>query len=114
MINLSWVFSLKFILRLSIIIFGGFGSLTAGTDWYQSEPPVVFAVGGNLVERFGTCPPTIITAYSLLLHVDTNFDEVSWSDVVDVMHPAQYIAGGLLVVVGSFFRAEVIPLVGVG
>ena len=27
---------------------------------------------------------------------------------------AQYIAGGLLVVVGSFFRAEVIPLVGVG
>ena len=30
------------------------------------------------------------------------------------MHPAQYIAGGLFVVVGSFFRAEVIPLVRVG
>ena len=75
---------------------------------------MVITISRDLVERFRACTPTVISAYSLLLHVHTNLYEISRNDVINMMHSPQYITGGILIMIGNFFRTKVIPLVRVG
>ena len=75
---------------------------------------MVITISRDLVERFRACTPTVISAYTLLLHVHTNLYEISRNDVINMMHSPQYVTGGILIMIGYFFRAKVIPLVRVG
>ena len=54
--------------------------------------------------------PAVVTAYTHLLHVDTYFHEIAWSDVVDVGLAWLDVLGGSYIVL-QFFRIAVVPLI---
>ena len=60
--------------------------------------------------RFGHGSPTVVSAHSLLLHVDAYLHEVAGRDVVDMRLPGSDVAGGRFVVL-LVRRGQVAPLV---
>lgn len=67
----------------------------------------------NIVTRFRTCTPTVVTGYALLLHVHTYFYEVPWCDIIDMCLSRQLIFG-FAFVVNQFAGITVQPLIGAG
>ena len=71
---------------------------------------MIFLIGGQGMFRQRAVSPAVITGYTLLLHINTYFNEITWSDIVDVGHAAYYIFSLCLVVVGNLFGGEISPL----
>ena len=77
---------------------------------HQCESPMIFLIGGQGMFRQRAVSPAVITGYTLLFHINTYFNEITWSDIVDVGHAAYYIFSLCLVVVGNLFGGEISPL----
>ena len=81
---------------------------------YDGEAPLIFLVGRQQVLRVWDGSPAVVTAvvttYPHLLHVNTYFHEIAWSNVVNMGLARLDILGGSHIVL-QFFRVAVIPLI---
>ena len=78
--------------------------------WYYCESPFIFPIGRNKILRFGLGAPAVISAYSHLLHVYTNFYEILGRDIVD-MCLARLDVSGSRDVMFQLCRIAVVPLI---